>query len=97
MLYVGLDVHLKRSSVCVLNENGKQVLAAMIRGRWNSVIEEVAETASCLRQAVDLGRTRPHGGRLQWPRTKQAKRHTSFGTVTISCNRSTVCVIVGTE
>ncbi len=43
MLYVGLDVHLKRSSVCVLDENGKQVLAATIRGRWHKVIEDVAE------------------------------------------------------
>ena len=41
MLYVGMDVHVKRSSICVLDENGKKVLAREVKGTWEKVVEEV--------------------------------------------------------
>jgi hypothetical protein len=33
MLYVGLDYHLRTSSVCILNEDGKVVKQQTVRGR----------------------------------------------------------------
>jgi len=41
MLYVGIDVHLKRSSIHVLDENGKQVHADTIRGSRIKVLAEL--------------------------------------------------------
>jgi hypothetical protein len=43
MWYVGLDVHFKRSTFCVLDENGKQRVNRTIRGTWTSVIKELKE------------------------------------------------------
>ena len=42
MWYVGLDAHSKRSSFCVLDENGKQVRAEPIIGPWSKVLEVLA-------------------------------------------------------
>ncbi len=39
MWYVGMDVHLKSSSVCVLNEQGCRVVQKMIRGPWPKLVE----------------------------------------------------------
>jgi len=41
MLYLGLDVHIKRTSICVLDENGKEILSREVMGRWPEVIAEV--------------------------------------------------------
>jgi len=37
MLYVGLDVHWKTSSVCILDQNGRQVKAETVRGGWQEL------------------------------------------------------------
>ena len=39
MWYVGMDVHLKSSSVCVLDEHGHRVVQKMIRGPWPKLVE----------------------------------------------------------
>ncbi len=39
MWYVGMDVHLKSSSVCVLNEQGCRLVQKMIRGPWPKLVE----------------------------------------------------------
>ena len=39
MLYVGLDVHKKTSSVCILNENGKVIKQAKLRGSFGVVMD----------------------------------------------------------
>jgi transposase len=41
MLYVGLDYHLRTSSLCILNEDGKVVKQQTIRGRAKEVVEEL--------------------------------------------------------
>lgn len=41
MLYVGLDVHAKRSSMCILDDDGKTVKQELIRGPWPSVLERL--------------------------------------------------------
>ena len=41
MLYVGLDVHSKRSSICILNCDGKIVKQEQVLGRWPEVIERL--------------------------------------------------------
>jgi transposase len=41
MLYVGLDAHHKRSSLCILNENGKPVKQEQINGPWPMVIDRL--------------------------------------------------------
>jgi len=41
MLYVGLDVHSKRSSMCILNNNGKIVKQELIKGPWPQLIDRL--------------------------------------------------------
>jgi transposase len=41
MRYVGLDVHWKQSTLCVLDERGRKILSRTVRGRWSEVLEEV--------------------------------------------------------
>lgn len=41
MLYVGLDYHLRTSSVCILDEDGKVVKQQTIRGRVKEVVGEL--------------------------------------------------------
>jgi len=38
MYYVGLDVHAKRSSYCILDEHGRKVKSATVRGPWDKVL-----------------------------------------------------------
>ena len=40
--YVGLDVHLGHTTVCILDRNGKCVKRSTVRGAWRLVAEEVA-------------------------------------------------------
>lgn len=39
MLYVGLDVHWKKSSICILNDQGRQIKAQQVNGGWNRLFE----------------------------------------------------------
>ncbi len=39
MWYVGMDVHLKSASVCVLDEHGRRVVQETIRGPWPKLVE----------------------------------------------------------
>ena len=41
MRYVGLDVHAKRSSFCVLDENGRKLRTRTVHGHWNTVLREI--------------------------------------------------------
>jgi transposase len=41
MRYVGLDVHSKRSSICILNHDGKTVKQELIKGRWPAVVDRL--------------------------------------------------------
>ena len=41
MLYVGLDAHHKRSSLCILNQDGKVVKKEQINGPWPAVIDRL--------------------------------------------------------
>ena len=42
MYYVGLDVHAKRSSMCILDGHGKTIKQCEVRGNWNKLLEVVA-------------------------------------------------------
>jgi len=42
MLYVGLDVHARQSTFCVLDLNGRHLRTHAIRGRWDKVLAELA-------------------------------------------------------
>ena len=48
MLYVGLDYHLRTSSLCILNEDGKVVKQQTIRGRADEVAAELAKLSEPL-------------------------------------------------
>jgi transposase len=39
MLYVGVDVHWKKSSVCILNDHGRQIKSQQVTGGWNRMLE----------------------------------------------------------
>jgi transposase len=41
MYYVGLDVHAKRSSLCILDPNGKRVKHLEVKGAWARLLEVV--------------------------------------------------------
>src|SRR3989440_12530219 len=41
MYYVGLDVHGKRSSLCILDDNGKLVKRLEVKGDWPRLLEVV--------------------------------------------------------
>ena len=41
MLYVGLDVHTRRSSMCILNNDGKIVKQELIQGMWPKVMDRL--------------------------------------------------------
>ena len=43
MFYVGLDVHWKTSSICILDANGKKVKAFTVHGPWSKVIAALEE------------------------------------------------------
>jgi transposase len=42
MLYLGLDVHQRQSTLCVRNEDGKEILTETIRGCWDQVLARLA-------------------------------------------------------
>jgi transposase len=41
MYYVGLDVHAQRSSLCILDDNGKRVKRLEVKGPWRKLLETV--------------------------------------------------------
>ena len=41
MRYVGLDVHRRQSTICVLDHRGQKLSTQTIRGGWSKVLEEV--------------------------------------------------------
>jgi transposase len=41
MYYVGLDVHAKRSSICILDGNGKLVKHLEVKGSWQKLFETI--------------------------------------------------------
>ena len=41
MRYVGLDVHWRQSTICVLDHRGRKLSTQSIRGGWSKVLEEV--------------------------------------------------------
>ncbi len=43
MRYVGLDVHWRQSTLCLLDEHGRKVLSRTVRGAWSDVLEELAK------------------------------------------------------
>jgi transposase len=43
MRYVGLDVHWKQSTFCVLDEHGRKVQTRTVRGNWSEVITELGK------------------------------------------------------
>ena len=45
MWYVGLDVHWKTSSLCILDENGRRVKRMTIRSHWPEVVAECGRIA----------------------------------------------------
>src|SRR5256885_527942 len=48
MHYVGLDVHAKRSSLCILNSDGKVVKQETVHGPWPAAVERVRGAASAV-------------------------------------------------
>jgi hypothetical protein len=45
MLYVGLDVHSKQSSLCILNSGGGTVNEIQLKGPRSSVVDRLRELA----------------------------------------------------
>ena len=48
MLYVGLDYHVRTSSLCILDEDGKVVKQQTVRGRFGDVAAELAKVGGPL-------------------------------------------------
>ncbi len=43
MRYVGLDVHWRQSTICVLDARGRKLSTQTIRGGWSKVLEELGK------------------------------------------------------
>jgi len=43
MNYVGLDVHYRMSTICILNQNGQKIKQETIRGGWPKLLARMAE------------------------------------------------------
>lgn len=41
MRYVGLDVHFRQSTFCVLDDRGRKILSRTIKGSWSRLVEEI--------------------------------------------------------
>lgn len=73
MFFVGLDVHQKRSSVCILNEVGQKVKEFTVVGDWDQLVTEVAKLprpmAICFEASTGCGvlceRLRPLAQRIE--------------------------------
>ena len=44
MRYVGLDVHWRQSTICVLDTRGRKLSTQTIKGSWSKVLEELGRT-----------------------------------------------------
>ena len=68
MLYVGLDVHWKKSSLCILNDQGRQIKAQQVNGGWNTLLESLAKIQEpfslCFEASVGYGYLHQHIGKL---------------------------------
>jgi len=42
MYYVGLDVHYRTSTYCVLNSDGREFKCETIRGHWTKLLDRLA-------------------------------------------------------
>jgi len=42
MRYVGMDVHWRQTTICILDENGRRVKLMTVRGPWRKVLEELS-------------------------------------------------------
>ena len=61
MRYVGLDVHLRQSTICVLDQRGRKIASKTIHGPWRKVRDEIAQIrrpfAICFEASVGYGFT----------------------------------------
>jgi transposase len=73
MYYVGLDVHQKRSALCILNAQGKKVKEFQVLGDWDHLVEAIADLpgprAICFEASTGCGvlydRLRPLAQRIE--------------------------------
>jgi len=49
MLTIGLDTHLRTSTLCILDGNGKQINTRTIRGHWTRTVAYIRELGERLR------------------------------------------------
>jgi transposase len=55
MYYVGLDVHARRSSLCILDSGGRRVKQIQVVGGWDRLLEEVAKLPRPFSVAFEAG------------------------------------------
>ena len=41
MYYVGLDIHLRHTSICILDENGAKVKQQKLQGSWDLIAQKL--------------------------------------------------------
>jgi len=73
MFTVGLDVHFDKSSLCVLDANGKVVREQQVRGHWDQVVQELGKLKEpfriCYEASIGYGYLFENIGKL--PRARQ--------------------------
>src|SRR6266550_4982098 len=69
MLTVGLDVHFNKSSMCVLDENGKELRQRQIKGHWPALLEELGKIKEpfqvCYEASLGYGHLYDQMGKLK--------------------------------
>ena len=60
MYFIGLDVHLKHTTICVLDGNGRRFKQLKLRGPWTEIVGELkkldGQIAVCYEASCDYGR-----------------------------------------
>ena len=68
MLTIGLDVHARQSTYCILDENGKRIKTHTVKEPWRKVVEEMARIRKpfqvCFEASVGYGWLHDELGRL---------------------------------
>lgn len=52
MLYVGLDFHLRKSTFCVLDDNGKRLFVRDLQGSWIKIVEALRKVKEERKEAM---------------------------------------------
>ena len=73
MLYVGLDVHSRQSSLCILNSAGGTVNEIQLKGPRSAVVDRLRQLDQPLIAKPPFGMGQPALCKVEWGRTRRSQ------------------------